>query len=116
MIHKIHIIALLLIASMVVNAGCSEPLTKREQSGLAGAGLGAAGGAALGSLAGHAAAGALIGGPIGLLAGALIGDQLMAHEHRQDFQEREINDSRLELARLRREVERLRQENERLRE
>jgi len=41
------------------------------------AGLGAGAGAIIGSTVGHAAVGALIGGPVGLVAGALIGDQLM---------------------------------------
>jgi hypothetical protein len=67
-----------LVAFSTAIAGCAEPLSKREQGGLAGAGLGAASGAIIGSTVGRAGAGALIGEPIGLLAGALIGDQLMA--------------------------------------
>lgn len=63
-------------------AGCSSPITKREQGGLIGAGLGAGTGAIIGSTVGHAAVGALIGGPVGLIAGALIGDQLMGQERR----------------------------------
>ncbi len=65
---------------------------------------------------GRAGAGALIGGPIGLLAGALVGDQLMAQDQRQERQQRAIDENQAELARLRREVERLRRENERLKE
>jgi len=58
-------------------AGCSTPISTREQGGLIGAGFGAGTGAIIGSTVGHAAVGALIGGPVGLIAGALIGDQLM---------------------------------------
>ena len=50
--------------------------------------------------------GALIGGPVGLLAGALVGDHLMAQERRQQDQAAENE----------RELERLRSENQRLRE
>jgi outer membrane lipoprotein SlyB len=108
---RIHVIATFLtVALLTLSVGCTEPLTKREQSGLIGAGLGTAGGAIIGSTVGHAAAGALIGGPIGLLAGALVGDQLMGQEKRQDVQERELRENQAEIARLRREVERLRRE------
>ncbi len=91
-------------------AGCSTPLTVREQGGLIGAGLGAGSGAIIGSTVGHAAAGAAIGGPIGLIAGALIGDQLLAQEHRQQDQQRMIDRNQAELARLKRENERLRRQ------
>jgi outer membrane lipoprotein SlyB len=104
------IIIFSVIIPLIVSLGCTEPLTKREQSGLVGAGIGTVGGAIIGSTAGRAAAGALIGGPIGLLAGALVGDQLMGQEKRQDIQERELRENRAEIARLRREVERLRRE------
>ena len=94
-----------LVAFSTAIASCAEPLSKREQGGLAGAGLGAASGAIIGSTVGRAGAGALIGGPIGLLAGALVGDQLMAQDQRQERQERAIDENQAELARLRREVE-----------
>lgn len=64
----------------VMIANCSAPISTREQGGLIGARLGAGTGAIIGSTVGHAGVGALIGGPIGLIAGALIGDQLMAGE------------------------------------
>jgi hypothetical protein len=38
-------------------AGCSAPITKREQGGLIGAGVGAGAGAIIGSTVGHAAEG-----------------------------------------------------------
>ena len=91
-----------LVALLVLSVGCTQPLTKREQAGLVGGGLGAASGAIIGSSVGHATAGALIGGPIGLLAGALIGDQLMAQDQRQDVQQRQIERNQAEIARLRR--------------
>ena len=52
--------------------------------------------------------GALIGGPVGLIAGALIGDQLMGQEQRQKQQSAQTEKNQ-------REIERLRQENARLR-
>lgn len=62
-----------------------------------------------GSTVGHAAVGALIGGPVGLIAGALIGDQLMAQDRRQDAQQRQIDKNQEELRRLQRENEQLRE-------
>src|SRR5882762_8110539 len=100
-----------LVALMSALFACTEPLTKREQGGLVGAGTGAI----IGSAVGRSGAGALIGGPIGLLAGALIGDQLMAQDRRQDIQQSQISRNQAEIDRMRREIERLRRENERLR-
>jgi outer membrane lipoprotein SlyB len=105
-----------LAALFTLSVGCTQPLSKREQGGLVGGGIGAASGAIIGSTVGHAGAGALIGGPIGLLAGALIGDQLMAQDQRQDLQQREIARNQAEIARLRREIERLQRETDRLRD
>lgn len=93
----------------VAFAGCSAPLTTREVSGLVGGGLGAGTGAIIGSTVGHAAAGAAIGGPMGLIAGALIGDQLMASSGPQ----RQYDANQAELDRLRRENRRLREQQER---
>jgi outer membrane protein with glycine zipper len=73
---------MLLALGLSTTFGCSEPLTKREQGGLIGAGVGAGTGAIIGSTVGHAAVGALIGGPVGLIGGALIGDQLMSQDKR----------------------------------
>jgi len=98
-----------LLSLIVALAGCSAPISTREQGGLIGAGLGAGTGAIIGSTVGHAAAGALIGGPVGLIAGALIGDHLMGRERRQ--QEQLVQSEQNE-----REIERLRRENQRLRE
>lgn len=96
--------------ALISAAGCSAPLTTREQGGLIGAGLGAGSGAIIGSTVGHAAVGALIGGPMGLLAGGLIGDQLMGQQTHSSEQERQIRRSQSELARQRREIERLKQD------
>ena len=93
---------------MVTAAGCaSGPLTTREKGTLIGTGLGAASGAVISSTVGHGAAGALIGGPVGLIAGALIGDQLMGQDLRHDDQARTINQNRQEIERLLRENDRL---------
>jgi hypothetical protein len=102
-----------IVLTLVLAAGCSSPLTTREQGGLIGAGVGAGSGAIIGSTVGHAAVGALIGGPVGLVAGALIGDQLMGREQKQDEQQRQIVRNQAEVERLRRENERLREQSER---
>jgi len=98
------------MAGTILLSGCSGgSLSTREK----GAGIGALGGAAAGGIVGaavrHPAAGALIGGALGLGAGALIGDQLMSQDKKQ-------NDQQLQIDRNRDELERLRRENLRLRE
>jgi osmotically inducible lipoprotein OsmB len=90
---------------MLTVVGCSRPLTQREEGGLIGGFIGAGSGAIIGSTVGHAAAGAAIGGPIGLIAGALIGDQMMSQANYT--QRTDSNQS---------ELERLRRENRRLRD
>jgi outer membrane lipoprotein SlyB len=88
-------------------SSCSAPISTREQSGLIGAGVGAGAGAIIGSTVGHAAAGAFIGGPVGLIAGALIADQLlMRRQRRQQEQAIETGQNELELEQLRRENQR----------
>jgi hypothetical protein len=47
---------------------------------------------------------------------ALIGDQLMGQDQRQDMQQRQIERNQAEIARLRREIQRLQLETDRLRE
>jgi osmotically inducible lipoprotein OsmB len=89
---------------------CSEPLSTREKGGLIGAGAGAGVGAIIGSTVGHAAVGAAIGGPVGLIAGALIGDQLMGREQRQNDQQKAIDTNQAEIERLKKENERLKQQ------
>lgn len=101
----LSIFALLTLALVV--AGCSAPLTQREQGGLVGGVLGAGSGAIIGSTVSHAAAGAAIGGPLGLIAGALIGDQLMASGQGQ---QRQVDYNQAELDRLRRENRRLKEQ------
>lgn len=93
-------------------SSCSAPLNQRESGGLLGLGLGAGTGAIIGSTVGHAAAGAAIGGPVGLIAGALIGDQLMTIA-RQSGQQTQYDSNQAELERLRRENRRLRERLER---
>jgi outer membrane lipoprotein SlyB len=91
----------------VAFAGCSSPLTTREE----GAGIGTLGGAAaggiIGSTVGHAGAGAAIGGVLGLGAGALIGDQLLGHEMNENEQQRRIDEQQREINRQQREIETL---------
>jgi outer membrane lipoprotein SlyB len=106
-----RVVILALMLPLLFVSACSSPITTREQGGLIGAALGAGSGAIIGSTIGHAAAGALIGGPVGLIAGALIGDQLMGQERRQNEQQRQIDENQAEMERLRRENERMRQES-----
>ena len=106
MIYPLAIV--FLTGALITSTGCSEPLSKREQGGLIGGGIGAGTDAIIGSTVGHAAVGALIDGPVGLIAGALISDQLMSQDRRQDDQQRQIDQNQSELERLRRENQRLR--------
>src|SRR5437867_5358212 len=100
-----------LTGALIISTGCSEPLSKREQGGLIGGGIGAGTGAIIGSTVGHTAVGTLIGGPVGLVANALIDDQLMGQERVQDEQQRQIDQNRNEVEQLRQENERLRQQS-----
>jgi len=76
----------MLMAGILLGAilmGCAGgPLTTRESGALVGTGLGAAAGG-IGSSVHHPGAGAAIGGGLGLVTGALIGDQLQRHEYRR---------------------------------
>jgi hypothetical protein len=77
--------ALLLVTSLLT--ACAAPLNTREKGGLLGAGVGAGAGAIIGSTVGRAAVGAAIWRARGTDRGrALIGDQLMAQEQRQNDQ------------------------------
>jgi Glycine zipper len=93
-------------------AGCSTPLTTREE----GAGIGTFGGAAaggiIGSVVGHAGAGAAIGGLLGLGAGALIGDQLQGQEIKHDEQQKNIEENQKEIERQKREIENLQRDQD----
>ena len=107
MIRKSTLLPLALIVFLGATAGCSTPLTTREE----GAGIGALGGAAaggiIGSAVGHAGGGAAIGGLLGLGAGALIGDQLQGHEIRENEQQRRMDEQQREINRQQREIDRL---------
>src|SRR3972149_3974952 len=99
---------LLLVAVVLIGAGCAGgPLTTREK----GAGIGALGGAAvggiIGSAVGHPAAGAAIGGGLGLGAGALVGDQLQGQENQNYRQQDQIERNQADIDRQRYELERL---------
>lgn len=106
MAKKTLFLLVTLLLGLALSA-CSTPLTQREQGGLVGGFIGAGSGAIIGSTVGHAAAGAAIGGPVGLIAGALIGDQLMAQGQGP---QRQVDANQAELERLRRENRRLREQ------
>ena len=92
---------------IVMGAGCAAPLNTREKGGLLGGALGAGTGALIGSATGHAATGAAIGGPVGLVAGGLIGDQLLGREIEDRRLQGQINVQGRELRRQRTEIDRL---------
>jgi uncharacterized protein YcfJ len=98
------------LALAVIVSGCSQPLSTREKSTLAGGGIGAATGAIIGAAVGNPGAGAAIGGALGAGTGVLVGDQLQKHDvqeaeqrHELGQQEREIERQRAELKRLERQ-------------
>jgi hypothetical protein len=105
--------ALLVMPLIALLAGCAAPLNTREKGGLLGGALGAGTGAIIGSATGHAAAGAAIGGPIGLLAGGLIGDQLLGREREDARLQAQINAQQAELRRQRAEIRRLKKQQRR---
>ena len=100
------------VGTLIVLAGCSTPLTTREE----GAGIGTLGGAAaggiIGSAVGHAAAGAALGGLFGLGAGALIGDQLQGQQTKHDEQQQKLEQQQREIERQRTEIENLKRNEE----
>ena len=88
-------------------SGCSQPLSTREKSTLAGGGLGAATGAIIGAAVGSPGAGAAIGGALGAGAGALVGDQLQQRDVQATEQQHELNRQEQEVERQRAELRRL---------
>lgn len=99
---------------LIVNLGCSEPLTTREKGAAIGTLGGAAVGGIVGSAVGHPGAGAAVGAGLGLGTGALIGDRVQSLEKRQGDLDEQIKQNELELQRQRAELEKLKKEtNER---
>jgi len=105
--QKMSAVAGALLFTTVV--GCSQPLSTREKSTLAGGGLGAATGAIIGSTVGAPGAGAAIGGALGAGAGALTGDQLQTRDEDLARQDAQLEAQRYEIEQQRRELERERQ-------
>lgn len=95
------------LAVLVLLAGCSEPLSKREKGALIGGGAGAGIGAIIGAAVGNPAAGAAIGGALGAGGGALVGDQLQQRDKVADEQQQQIEAQQQELARNRQLLEEL---------
>src|SRR5712691_5708167 len=104
------VVGLVMLISILVLGGCSQPLSTREKGTLLGGGLGAASGAIIGSTVGSPGAGAAIGGAVGALGGGLVGDQRQGQEERSAGQQEEIEQQNREIQRQRREVERLERE------
>ena len=99
-------------ALLLTMVGCSQPLSTREKSTLAGGGLGAATGAIVGATVGAPGAGAAIGGALGAGAGALVGDQAQSRDQELAEQEHELAVQQREIQQQRYEIERERQRRE----
>jgi uncharacterized protein YcfJ len=97
----------LLLAIVLVLAGCaSGPLTTREKGTLGGAALGAGAGAIIGEATDHSPGkGALIGGALGGLGGALVGGGMQSQDTELAEQQRDLERQQYELDRQRRELE-----------
>ena len=81
--------------------GCSEPLTTREK----GAGIGTLAGAGLGAIIGSATGNA--GAAVGLLGGALIGDQMQARQKQEQDLQQQMAAQEAEIDRANREIQQL---------
>jgi uncharacterized protein YcfJ len=112
MTTKIPVIGALLCALALMLAGCTQPLTTREKSTLAGGGLGAATGAIIGATTGSPGAGAAIGGALGAIAGAVTADQLQAQDNLLVAQQREIDELRRKIRAQQEKLDRLAREHE----
>jgi hypothetical protein len=97
---------------LVMVMGCSQPLSTREKSTLAGGGIGAVTGTVIGAAVGAPGAGAAIGGALGAAGGALTGDQLQKRDQELTAQQRDIEAQRREIRRQREELERAKQAQE----
>src|SRR6266851_8965021 len=104
------VVGLVMLISILVLGGCSQPLSTREKGTLVGGGLGAASGAIIGSAVGSPGAGAAIGGAMGALSGGLIGDQLQGLKYRAARQQSQISRQNRELQRQRRDIEKLKRQ------
>jgi phage tail tape-measure protein len=99
----------LALAAVLFIGGCSgQPLSTREKGTGVGALLGAGSGAIVGAAVGHPLAGAAIGGGLGAGAGFIVGNELQNLEyqnartrHALRSQQRQMNQQRAEIHRLR---------------
>jgi outer membrane protein OmpA-like peptidoglycan-associated protein len=99
-----------LVLAMVI-ASCSQPLSTREKSTLAGTGIGAATGAIIGAAVGNPGAGAAIGGALGAAGGALVGDQLQKRDTAISENQKQVEQQQQEIARNRQLLEELKKQN-----
>ena len=99
-----------LVLAMII-ASCSQPLSTREKSTLAGTGIGAATGAIIGAAVGNPGAGAAIGGALGAAGGALVGDQLQKRDTAISENQKQVEQQQQEIARNRQLLEELKKQN-----
>jgi uncharacterized protein YcfJ len=91
-----------LVAAVVLLAGCAQPLSTREKSTLTGGFIGGAAGSIIGAAVGNPAAGAAIGTAMGAGTGALIGTKLQSQDSQRASQHRQLEAQRHELEQLKR--------------
>jgi osmotically inducible lipoprotein OsmB len=104
-------IRIILLSALLLTAACSQPLTTREKSTLAGGGIGAVAGTVLGATVGAPGAGAAIGGALGAAGGAVAGDQMQSRDAEISSQEQTIQNQQRVIRRQREELNRA-QENQ----
>jgi hypothetical protein len=101
--------AILVIFSLTLLCGCSEPLTTTEKGAGIGTVTGAGLGAIIGSATGHAGAGAGIGAAVGLIGGALIGDQIQERQKQEQELQQQMAAQQAEIDRAEQELQQLKQ-------
>jgi outer membrane lipoprotein SlyB len=101
-----------LVSTLLLTAACSQPLTTREKSTLAGGGIGAVAGTVIGAAVGAPGAGAAIGGALGAAGGAVVGDQMQSRDTETSSQEQTIQNQQRVIQRQREELNRAREDQE----
>src|SRR5262249_16014857 len=104
-VMKRTVTAVLVISLTTFVVGCSEPLTTREKGAGIGTLTGAGLGAIIGSATGHARAGAGIGAALGLVGGALIGDQMQARQKQEQAVQQQLAAQQAQIEQQNRELQ-----------
>jgi uncharacterized protein YcfJ len=103
----------LVLAAMLLVAGCSgQPLSEREKGTGVGALLGAGTGAIIGAAVGHPGAGAAIGGALGAGGGYAVGNEMQNQKVQNDQTQGQIQQQQQEIEHQRQQIEQMRQQQE----